>query len=203
LPELALFDLDGTLLDHRPAFRRWAVEFAAEHDLDADEIVEMQRAHARPVERLFERLGASFDGYVARLPELLECAATDVEALGRLRRAGWRIGIVTNGSVDGQLAKILGTGLDALVDGWCISDEIGVRKPEPEIFRVAAKRAGVDVEKGGWMVGNSLPEDIEGGRRVGLRTIWIDEFRIGGGEAADRAVYTVAEAIDIMLRNAT
>ncbi|MFC6087536.1 hypothetical protein [Sphaerisporangium aureirubrum] len=30
---LALFDLDGTLIDLRAAFRVWAVEFATDHQL--------------------------------------------------------------------------------------------------------------------------------------------------------------------------
>jgi FMN phosphatase YigB (HAD superfamily) len=195
---LALLDLDGTLLDHRPALRRWASEYAGR---DADRLVAQLQAHTGPVELFFESIGASFDAYVARLPELLECAPDDVEALHRLRSAGWRIAIATNGSVDGQLAKIRGTGLDALVDGWCVSDEIGVRKPGVEIFRVAAGRVGADLADGGWMVGNSLPEDIEGGRRAGLRTIWIDEFGTGGGETADHTVRTVADAIAIMLKD--
>jgi FMN phosphatase YigB (HAD superfamily) len=197
---LAFLDLDGTLLDHRPALRRWALEYAGSGP-GADRLVARLQAHPGPVESYFETIGASFDAYVARLPELLECATGDVEALHRLRSNGWRIAIVTNGSVDGQLAKIRGAGLDALVDGWCVSDEIGVRKPEVEIFRVAASRVGADLADGGWMVGNSLPEDIEGGRRAGLRTIWIDEFGTGGGEAADYAVRTVAEAVAIMLED--
>jgi HAD superfamily hydrolase (TIGR01549 family) len=197
---LALLDLDGTLLDHRPAFRRWAVEYAGP---DADQLVARLQAHTRPVESFFESIGASFDAYVSRLPELLECAADDVAALHRLRSAGWRIAIVTNGSVAGQLAKIRGTGLDRLVDGWCVSDEIGVRKPELEIFQVAAQRVGADLSQGGWMVGNSLPEDIEGGRRAGLHTAWIDEFDTGGGDLADHTVSTVAEAVDIMLKDGT
>jgi HAD superfamily hydrolase (TIGR01549 family) len=201
LSNLALFDLDGTLLDHRPAIRRWAVEYAAAQCLDAEHLITMQQAHIGPVESFFERIGASFDAYVARLPDLLECTADDVAALDRLRASGWRIGIVTNGSVDGQLAKIRGTGLDARVHGWCISEELGTPKPDTAMFRVAAQRAGAELADGGWMVGNSLPEDIEGGRRAGLRTIWIDEFGTGGGEAADYTVTTVAEAIGIMLRD--
>jgi HAD superfamily hydrolase (TIGR01549 family) len=193
---LALLDLDGTLLDHRPAFRRWALEYAGP---DADRLVARLRAHTGTMESFFESIGASFDAYVARLPDLLKCADDDVAALRRLRQEGWRIGIVTNGSVDGQLAKIRGAGLDALVDGWCISEEIGRPKPDVEIFRVAAQRVGADLAAGGWMVGNSVPADIEGGRRAGLRTIWIDEFGTGGGEPADHTVTTVAEAVGIML----
>jgi hypothetical protein len=44
---------------------------------------------------------------------------------------------------DNQLGKIRNTGLAELVDGWCISDEVGVRKPDPKIFQLTAQRCGM------------------------------------------------------------
>jgi FMN phosphatase YigB (HAD superfamily) len=88
-----------------------------------------------PPEQLWEQ-------YRRRMPELASCRPADLDALRELRQAGWRIGIVTNGMTDNQLGKIRNTGLDRLVDAWCISDDVGVRRPAPGIFHLAAERCG-------------------------------------------------------------
>ncbi|MBY8849656.1 hypothetical protein K7G98_14705, partial [Saccharothrix sp. MB29] len=56
--------------------------------------------------------------------------------------AGWRIGVVTNGEPDDQGAKLRRTGLAEHLDGWCASGEAGVRKPDPAISHLAARRCG-------------------------------------------------------------
>ena len=44
------------------------------------------------------------------MPELALCRGEDLDALRRLRTAGWHIGIVTNGMTDNQQGKIRNTG---------------------------------------------------------------------------------------------
>ena len=74
---------------------------------------------------------------------------------------------------DNQLGKIRNTRLTDLVDGWCISGEAGIRKPDCKIFQLTAQRCGMPADQGGWMVGDSLPLDIDGARNAGLSTIWV------------------------------
>ncbi|GAA5187494.1 HAD family hydrolase [Rugosimonospora acidiphila] len=214
---LALFDLDDTLVDRGKAFNAWAEEFVAAHGLDEKALtflVVTDAGHSGPMNDYFatvretfdlaERPGQLWERYRGRMPELASCRSEDLDALGRLRRAGWRIGIVTNGMTDNQLTKIRNTGLDALVDTWCISDEVGIRKPDPEIFRLAARRCGASPEGGGWMVGDSLDLDIAGGRAAGLRTIWLPpkhrpEPSSRPAAAPDFTVGSVAEAVGVIL----
>jgi HAD superfamily hydrolase (TIGR01549 family) len=149
--------------------------------------------------------GVLWQQYRRRMPELVSCRGEDLDALRRLRVHGWRIGIVSNGMADNQLAKIRNTGLIRLVDGWAISTEIGVRKPDPEIFRLAAVRCGVDPEAGGWVVGDSLVLDVAGGRTAGFRTIWLQPQRrprswLFVGPAPDLVVDTVTHAVDTLLQ---
>lgn len=157
MQKLALFDLDDTLVDRRAAFNVWAEEFAAAQglgDRDLTLLVLAGAQHAGPMDGFFAMICEAFDltedpgelwrQYRRRMPELVSCRAEDLDALLRLQVAGWRIGIVTNGMADNQLAKIRNTGLDELVDGWAISSEVGCRKPDPEIFRLAAARCGAN-----------------------------------------------------------
>jgi putative hydrolase of the HAD superfamily len=93
-------------------------------------------------------------------------------ALAAARDAGWRLAIVTNGRGPQQLAKIRNTGLDALVDGWAISADLGLEKPDPQIFATAADLAGASLD-GAWMIGDSAAHDIAGAHGLGLRSVWV------------------------------
>jgi hypothetical protein len=42
--------------------------------------------------------------------------------------------------VDNQIGKLRRTGILALLDGWCVSEEVGIRKPDPAIFALARQR---------------------------------------------------------------
>lgn len=140
--------------------------------------------------------------YRRRMPELVSCRAEDLDALRQLRSAGWRIGIVTNGMTDNQEGKIHRTGLDALVDAWCISDEVGIRKPDPRIFQIIAQRCGASTQHGGWMVGDDLTLDIAGGHGAGLHTIWLHPTQAPRefvGPPPDFTTATVTDAVQILL----
>lgn len=93
---------------------------------------------------------------------------------------------------DNQEGKIRRTGLDALVDGWVVSDAVGSRKPRPEIFGALATRLGCALD--GWMIGDSLDLDVAGGAAVGLRTAWIDDGSDPTGYRPDLVVDSVAAA---------
>ena len=209
---LALFDLDDTLIALPPAFRRFAAQFAREHGLPETEqewlfaawdpyqkrdeyfaLVRERYGLTEPVEDLW-RL------YRRRMPELVELRDEVRDGLVALRRAGWRLGIVSNGEADNQLGKIKRTGLDRLVDSIAVSGALGVRKPDAEIFRIAAEAADCELSGGGWMVGDNAQADIGGGAAVGLRTVWIDS---GKGESAPTAatsvVGDVVDAFPILL----
>ncbi|NJC64978.1 HAD family hydrolase [Planosporangium flavigriseum] len=215
-----MFDLDDTLIERSEAFAAWAGEFTTAHGLDekwTNWLILADAHRSGPMDRFFamvrkefgldESVDALWQQYRRRMPELASCRPEDRRALAELHRTGWRIGIVTNGMTDNQLGKIRNTGLVDLVDAWCISDEVGIRKPDPQIFRLAAQRCGLPIDGGGWMTGDSLPLDITGGHRAGLRTIWIAEPRMAAAEgpdffvgpAPDFTVGSVAQAVAILL----
>ena len=102
-------------------------------------------------------------------------AVEGADGLERLRERGWKIGVATNGS-RAQRPKMAAAGLLSHVDGVCVSEEIGVSKPDPGIFAAVAEAAGATLD-GGWMAGDSPTSDIGGGRDAGLRTIWISRGR--------------------------
>ncbi|MEV6929095.1 HAD family hydrolase [Dactylosporangium sp. NPDC051485] len=209
---LALFDLDNTLVQRDLAFGAWAAEFAAEHGVDAGWLVAADARHEGPRGGFFDlvrdRFGLDASGeelwrqYRRRMPELVRCRGEDLAALAGLRAAGWRVGIVTNGTTGNQLGKIRNTGLDRHVDAWCISEDVDLRKPDPRIFRLAAARCGLSADGGGWMVGDSLAHDIAGGAAAGLRTAWITQPGATPDPRPDVTAGSVAEAVVALLATA-
>jgi FMN phosphatase YigB (HAD superfamily) len=210
---LAFFDLDNTLIDRLDAFRRWAAEFGAEQGLgerDVSWMIELDADGSLPMDQFFgevrfrfglaESVDDLWSRYRRRLPFLVVCRSEVIEGLGRLRDAGWLVGIVTNGMPDNQRGKILESGLADVVNGWAISEVEGFAKPDPRLFEIAARRCGADLSAGGWMVGDVQSTDIAGGQAVGLRTIWIDR---GVSPAldlrADHVVNDVVQGIGILL----
>lgn len=186
MARLALFDLDDTLIALPPAFRRFAAEFADQRGLP-DGSVEWLVAAWDPYQRrdayfaavcerfaLAESVEDLWRHYRRTMPQYVVLRDEVRDGLAALRRAGWRLGIVSNGEADNQLGKIERTGLDLLVDSVAVSGALGVRKPDAEIFRIAVEGAGCAPADGGWMVGDNPAADIAGGAAVGLRTIWVD-----------------------------
>ncbi|MFI6995786.1 HAD family hydrolase [Nonomuraea wenchangensis] len=212
MKRLALFDLDRTLIDLDSAFRRWAEEFVERRRLGPEGLawliaqdrdrhphreiffsdVRDRFALAEPVEELWA-------GYRRRMPHLVQCYPGVLAGIADLRSAGWLVGIVTNGMADNQLGKLRRTGLVDAVDGYAVSGAEGIRKPESGLFEIAAQRCGASLAEGGWMVGDSLIADVEGGQAAGLRTIWIDRGTWPGHRhQADHVVNDVVEAMAIL-----
>jgi FMN phosphatase YigB (HAD superfamily) len=108
-------------------------------------------------------------------------------------RERYRLGIVSN--FYGNLEAVCrGAGLAShfavLVDSHCV----GVKKPDPAIFRVAldALRATPETTV---FVGDSLRRDREGARRTGMRFIWIAPQGVRAGEAQASAEPSVEHAV--------
>ncbi|GAA3861514.1 HAD family hydrolase [Streptomyces sedi] len=211
---LALFDLDDTLVDRGRGFARWAREFALSRGWGEREerwLLASDQESTGGRREFFGRVREEFGlaesadelwaGYRSRMPDLVVCPPETLNGLTALRRAGWRVGVVTNGAHDNQSAKIERTGIGAVVDGFCTSGELGIRKPDARVFRVAAERCGADLARGGWMVGDHPTDDIAGGRAAGLHTVWITHGRPRpAGTPAELEAADATEAIALLGR---
>ncbi len=83
---------------------------------------------------------------------------------------------VTNGTVRAQRRKLNRSGLDRLLDGVFISDELGIEKPNKGFFDIALSR--IEEQIGPFspdevlIIGDSLTSDIRGGNNAGIKTCW-------------------------------
>jgi HAD superfamily hydrolase (TIGR01662 family) len=93
-----------------------------------------------------------------------------IPVLETLHRHGLKIGLVSNTSRDLD-AFIDHFALD--VDAWLASGRHGKVKPSPTIFRAVLELLEVEPEASA-MVGDSLADDIEGARALGMSAFLLD-----------------------------
>lgn len=66
-----------------------------------------------------------------------------LDLIRRAREAGIRVGLLSNSWGDGEYDPYEGYDLDAIFDAVVLSGETGLRKPDPAIYVIAARRLGV------------------------------------------------------------
>jgi putative hydrolase of the HAD superfamily len=168
-----LFDLDNTLIDRDRAFR----DCVCQHFPDATVREELLRLDARghgDREVLFagwhRHGGMALDqrrlgGLIA---ERLKPDAGLLSVLQELSKR-WKLGIITNGSGDGQRRKWSAAGLRAIIphDRVWVSGEVGLAKPDPGIFLLASRTLG-EVPGNCLYVGDYEPHDRAGATAAGM-----------------------------------
>lgn len=190
-PKAILFDLDGTLFDRDGRFRELA---ARQYTHFATALAHVTRGFyvARIVEldqhgyvdkaEVYRDLACEFE-----LPDTLRRSLLDhfwetyaslarsfpevPEALAALRAKGFRLGIITNGSVRMQEPKIAQLGFAGLFDPILISEREGLSKPDARIFERALQRMRVTAEEA-WYVGDHPIADVRGAFDAGLTAVW-------------------------------
>jgi HAD superfamily hydrolase (TIGR01549 family) len=94
--------------------------------------------------------------------------------LARLRERVSALVLITNGMGTTQRHKADATGLTGLLDAVVISGEVGVSKPDPGIFEIAARAAEVPLAAA-WHVGDSLGADVAGAANAHLgASVWLN-----------------------------
>ena len=97
-----------------------------------------------------------------------------IDGLDRIRSSGLIVGVVSNmNSTAQRLCDDMG--LTGHVDFAVTSGEIGVEKPDRQIFEAALIKADVSAEESAF-IGDQLESDIFGAEQAGIRPILIDRY---------------------------
>ncbi len=98
------------------------------------------------------------------------------ELLHELRRLGYRLGLVADGRTISFRNSLEPHSLYDCFDVYAISEEVGVDKPHPDMFRTALRELDIPPAEYGRvvMVGNHLARDIKGANELGLISVWLD-----------------------------
>lgn len=129
------------------------------------------------------------------------CYSDVVELTARARgilgetRSKYRLGVVSN--FYGNLSIVCEElGLAEYFDVMIDSARVGVRKPDPEIFRIATARLAA-APRETFMVGDSYERDIVPAKLIGCRTIWLQGRTRTTPSSAPSADYTIATLEEI------
>lgn len=185
-----MFDLDGTLHDKAASLQACAVDMHTRftHSLARERFIARfveENGVIQPKEEVFARLACAFD-----LPAgLAEQMRQDFDrsfarfcrgypqakpVLSGLKERGYRLGVVTNGRDSFQRSKIASLGIEPYFDVILTSGELGIKKPDPRIFRAAL--SALQAEPADTVFcGDSLEADMIPANALGMTTFWKTE----------------------------
>jgi len=140
---------------------------------------------------LAKRCGTDYNAYRRHL---FEPWPGSLELLQRLRDEGLKLALITNGFSETHREKIALLKLEHAFDEIFIADEVGMVKPDPRLFRLAAERLGVAPERCA-MVGDRFDRDVRGAASVGMFTVWLNvrSESLPLDLAADAVVASIAD----------
>jgi putative hydrolase of the HAD superfamily len=100
------------------------------------------------------------------------------------------LGLLTNGSGEGQRLKLEAAGLARYFDSRhiFISEELYAEKPDPKAFEMALGRIGGEPSST-LMIGDDHLNDIAGAAALGMDTCWVSHGKPYPGE--QRPIYTI------------
>ena len=208
--QVVFFDIDGTLVDHAAAAGAGALgmfgryrdrltdcderllqRWCALEDLHFDRYLRGDTSYAGQrrgrVRGLFgltpsEMPDAEADEIFSFYRELYEGAwglfPDAVETLDALGNC--RLGVISNGGSMHQRQKLEAVGILDRFEVVVISEDVGVAKPDPQIFKAACQAAGAP-PSACLHVGDRLDLDAIGACDAGLRGVWIDRDGEGQG----------------------
>jgi putative hydrolase of the HAD superfamily len=215
--QAVLFDLDGTLLDRRRSFERFArdqwgrfpqVLQAVDQEQYVHTLIDLDRDGYAPRRELFTGMLAEFKlpsssaeslliDYRAGFPGACVLFPDAAQTLSSLRASGLKLGLITNGSVRMQKSKMECLALSPKFDTILISDAEGISKPDPRIFQRALERLNATPARAVF-VGDHPEVDVAGARAAGMRAIWRRDPNVSRVVKADAIIEELGELVALL-----
>ena len=117
------------------------------------------------------------------------------DTLTMLKENGFRLGIITNGSVKAQTAKIDALDLAAYFDCITISEQCGIQKPDSRIFHRTLRKMGQQGHES-YFVGDHPVLDVSGAMKAGLMPVWLSGFQVWP-KSMDRPAHIIDDLLSI------
>lgn len=91
--------------------------------------------------------------------------------LNTLKKQGYLIGLISNGPSDFQRTTLDALGIADSFDFILISEDIGIKKPDPFIFNYFLEKCALDAHATVY-IGDHPVNDVFGAQQVGMNVIW-------------------------------
>lgn len=204
-----VFDAYGTLLDVHAAMRRHAARIGPAADAvsalwrtkqleytwvrslmgrhaDFRAVTEEALDHALAVHKVAADSGLRAD-LIAAYREL-DAFADAADTLGRLRAAGLKTAILSNGTPDWLAAAAKAAKIDDRLDAIWSIESVGIFKPDPRVYRLATHGLGMAAADIGFVSSN--PWDAAAAAANGFQAVRVNR---AGGPAEYARVASVPE----------
>lgn len=135
--------------------------------------------------------------YIAETPYQNHLIEGTREVLHALKERGYILHVITNGFQESQNIKFSESGLKPLFDVLLCSDQVGVNKPDPKIFRRALQLAGAK-RKESLMIGDNLIADCVGARNEGIDQVFFNPKSQRHTQSLTYEITTLTELLDIL-----
>jgi putative hydrolase of the HAD superfamily len=190
-----LFDLDGTLVDF-VGLKKAAISNAAKFmvraglEMTEEEVTEkldkvfweIGIESNTAIEEFLEKIGklddhilaAGINGYIIAKIEATKPVDGAVELINKLKAKGIKVAIVTDAPRLKAWKRLCVMGMDMLFDAVVAFEDTGCKKPDKMPFEAALRKLGVKPEET-LMVGDWYKGDIEGAKRLGIKTVLVGE----------------------------
>ena len=96
------------------------------------------------------------------------------ETLQRLKAAGFKTAVLSNGTTDMLQSAIANAGIGHLLDVVLSVEEVGVYKPHASVYQLAVGRLGVEREAISFQSSNSW--DAYAASAFGMRVVWCNRY---------------------------
>ncbi|MBN1540225.1 MAG: HAD family hydrolase [Candidatus Thermoplasmatota archaeon] len=111
-----------------------------------------------------------------------------------------KLGLVSNASDSEAIRQFLDrSGLSHYFGSIVISGEVGIAKPWPDIFLLGLDELGVSADRA-LFVGDRYVTDILGPKRIGMKTVYIRQYRTDGEppEGVDIDAPVIEDIVDLV-----
>ena len=231
MSKAAFFDLDNTLVHRDKSIAAYSEKFSNDYyrvlsEVDADEIANViysqdnggyltinspyktiKDAVSNELHKLFSR-GSSVkvedvrEHWINNFPENAVPMHGANELLSYLSDQGCYVGIISNGADKSRKSTARRLESFCHIKQIVSSESAGVSKPSIEIFTMSALDAGFTPDQC-WFIGDHPVNDIDGARKAGMQTIWLNGFHSWPEnlQCSNHSIDALAEVKSILASN--
>lgn len=208
----AIFDLDGTLLNRDASVSAFIIDqYERLHqwlhhipkNVYISRFIELDQRGYVWKDRVYKQLIEEFAIQELTWEELLDDYMVQFKhscipfphvhtMLADLKAKGIRLGMITNGYGRFQMDNILALEIEPYFEEILVSEWEGLRKPDPEIFKLAIERLQVEPQEC-LFIGDHPENDVYGAQKAGMKGVWKRDPHWLDAEHADGVIDDLAD----------
>lgn len=187
-----VFDLDDTLISEKEYIRsgfkvvskKIAIDNKLNEDIVFNKALELFEISSKEV---FNRILDEFEIKYSKeyILELIKCYREHkpnieffedvIPTINKLKKAGYKLGIITDGYKETQLAKLEALNCRNLFDEIIITDELGREfwKPHEKPYKMMAEKLDINLNEMIY-IGDNVNKDFVTANKLGVITVYID-----------------------------